>query len=363
VAWGLSAESVRARARLCLAQAITALVGSELDAIEPHLVDAERAFTVSGDEPHEPSVGRALSVLANVPASIAFLRAELARLRGDADRAVVFDQQALTHLREGDWLLRSLVAWNLAVADWLRGRLEPAEHALAEVVAERHTAGEGYLAMRVCYDLGQVQRAQGRLDAAGGTYRRGLEPADEAGAQVPAAGIHVGLAEVLTSRTSWPRALIMRPRPSRCAGSSPSRSRWPPGLPSWPGSAAQGDADGALDAMGQAERIELSPEVVAMLNPVPAWRAGLLLARGELAEAARWANERGLGVTDEPSYPKEGEYLVLARVLLAEQEPNRALELVERLHAQAVTEEPAASSSWVRCERSRSRPRATTPRR
>ena len=206
---GLPAESVQARARLCLAQAITAVVGSQVEAIEPLLVQAERAFSVSGDEPHEPSVGRALSVLANVPASIAFLRAELARLRGDAERAVACDQQALAHLGEGDWLLRSMVAWNLAVAEWLRGRLEPAEHALAEVVAERQAAGEGYLAMRVCYDLGQVQRAQGRLDAALATYRRGLEPANETGSQLSAAGImHVGLAEVLYEQDE----LARRPR-------------------------------------------------------------------------------------------------------------------------------------------------------
>lgn len=75
---------------------------------------------------------------------------------------------------------------------------------------------------------------------------------------------------------------------------------------------------------GQAERIELSPEVVALLNPGPAWQAGLMLTRGELAEATRCANERGLGVTDEPSYPREGEYLVLTPVLLAEQEPSQA---------------------------------------
>jgi threonine/homoserine/homoserine lactone efflux protein len=56
VAWGLSAESVRARARLCLAQAITAVVGSELDAIEPHLVDAELIATT-------PAALTALSVV------------------------------------------------------------------------------------------------------------------------------------------------------------------------------------------------------------------------------------------------------------------------------------------------------------
>jgi MalT-like TPR region len=78
--------------------------------------------------------------------------------------------------------------------------------------------------------------------------------------------------------------------------------------------------------------------VVALLNPVPVWRVRLLLARGEVAEAERWAEERGLGAKDEPSYPREGEYLVLARLLLAQQQPDQALGLLERLHAQAIAQ-------------------------
>src|SRR5262249_59782630 len=97
-------------------------------------------------------------------------------------------------------LLRSLVAWSLATADWMRGRLTQAEHALAAVVAERQAAGEGYLAKRVCYHLGQVQHAQGRLGTALRTYRQGLIV--RRGRQPPSfAGIaHVGFAGGLYER-------------------------------------------------------------------------------------------------------------------------------------------------------------------
>jgi LuxR family transcriptional regulator, maltose regulon positive regulatory protein len=77
----LPAETVSSRARLCLAQAVAAVVASQPEAVEPLLAAAESAWAASGEEPHEPSVGRSLSVLANVPASIAFLHAEVARLR------------------------------------------------------------------------------------------------------------------------------------------------------------------------------------------------------------------------------------------------------------------------------------------
>src|SRR5260370_834898 len=136
------AESVRDRPRLCLVQAYGAAMGFQFEALEALLDDAERALAVSGDEPYEDPAGRPASVLANVPAGIAFLRASLARLRGDAALAAGYNRQALAHLGEDDWLMRSFVRWNRAVADWLGGRLGPAERGLAEVLAERRAAGE-----------------------------------------------------------------------------------------------------------------------------------------------------------------------------------------------------------------------------
>ena len=78
--------------------------------------------------------------------------------------------------------------------------------------------------------------------------------------------------------------------------------------------------------------------MTSLLNPVPALRARLLLAQGELAAAVRWTQERGVGEDDEVSYPREPEYLVLARVLLAQDLPDRALALLDRLDALAAAQ-------------------------
>ena len=98
---------------------------------------------------------------------------------------------------------------------------------------------------------------------------------------------------------------------------------------------AQGDPVGAREAMGEAERVAPSPAVADLFNPVPAQRARLLLAHGDVAAATRWTEERGLGVDDETMYQREREYLVLARVLLAQHRPAEALALLQRLHAAA----------------------------
>jgi len=111
---------------------------------------------------------------------------------------------------------------------------------------------------------------------------------------------------------------------------------------------AQGDRAGALDALGQAERIQLSPEVVGLINPVPAERARLAMAQGDVDVAVGWVRVRGLTAEDEPGYPREREYLVLARVLLAQQAPKRALGLLERLHARAAAQGRTGSVIEIR---------------
>jgi ATP/maltotriose-dependent transcriptional regulator MalT len=333
----LPAESVRRRPRLCLAQAYGAAMGFQLEALEALLEDAGRAFAVSEDEPYEPSLGppQGDSVLANVPAGIAFLRASLARLRGDAALAADYNRQALAHLSEDDWLMRSFVHWNQAVADWLAGRLEPAERGLAEVLAERRAANEffgDYLAMRVCYDLGEVQRAQGNLDAALATCRQALDTAGESSQTAITGPAHVGLAQVLYERNELAAALDHATRGVTLGRPLTFTQSLVTGLALVARIRhAQGDADGALEAMSEAGQAALSPQVTALLNPVPSQRARLLLAEGDVDAAAQWTTAAGLSPDDEPDYSREPAYLVLARVLLARNDPGPALTLLQRL--------------------------------
>jgi LuxR family maltose regulon positive regulatory protein len=359
----LPTESVRARPRLCLAQAYGAAQGFQVEALEALLDDAERAFAVSGDEPYEDPAGRPASVLANVPAGIAFLRASLARLRGEAALAAGYNQQALAQLGEDDWVMRSFVRWNRAVTDWIGGRLGPAEDGLAEVLAELRAAGEairrvggeptevlhavaggaeffaGFLATRVRYDLGEVQHAQGNLDAALATYWQALDTAGE-GSQTAHAGVaHVGLAQLLYERNELTAALDHATRgvtlcrqlaftPPLATGLAVvARIR-----------RAHSDAAGALEAMGEAGQAGLSPQVISLFNPVPAQRARLLLACGDVRAAAQWTTAAGLSSDDEPVYPQEPAYLVLARVLLAQNDPGRALTLLQRLLSAAASQ-------------------------
>ena len=347
----LPAEVVAARPRLCLGQAISALLGGHADRAEPLIDAAERAAAQAAGEPYRPSVGRTASITANLPAVLAVGHADLARLRGDPDREAAFARQALAQLTDEDRLLGTFVRYHLGMADWLAGRLADAEPTLADVVAERAAAGERYLAVRAAYDLGQLQQAQGRLETALRTYANAMELATEAGRpRLPAAGMaQVGLAQVLYQRDELDAALE---HATEGVATCRQLAYTPPlatGLVTlaWT-HRARGDQEGARDALGQVEVVMPAPGMVDLLNPVPAQLAQLRLAQGDLQSAARFARRRGLDPEDRPDYPRERAYLVLARLLLAERRPGPALGLLGRLGDLAGCQERTGSLIEVR---------------
>jgi LuxR family maltose regulon positive regulatory protein len=349
----LPAELVGSRPRLSLAQANLALISGRVEAIEGPLGAAERGVADVVDEPYEPSVGRAASTMANLPAAIALQRAGLANLRGDAGQMRAAARRALDELGEGEWMLESLARWYLAVAEWVAGRLVEAEAALASSIAGWRTASQRAPAAAALgyHCLGLVQRDQGRLEAALATYREALAVAVEAdGTAPPIAGVaYTGMAGVLYERGDLDSALKHATDGIDLCRQLVYTPPLVAGLLTlaWVRQ-AQGDRAGALDALGQAERLQLSPVVVGLLNPVPAERARLALAQGDVDAAVRWAQGRGLRAEDEPSYPRQHEYLVLVRMLLAQQAPERALGLLERLHAQAAAQGRTGSVIEVR---------------
>ncbi|HXZ72009.1 MAG TPA: LuxR C-terminal-related transcriptional regulator, partial [Streptosporangiaceae bacterium] len=202
-----------------------------------------------------------------------------------------------------------------------------------------------------CHNLGQLQRARGRLDAALDTCRQALELTAPPGRPaLPASGIgHVGMAEVAYQRNELDTAFRHLADGEAACWQFAYTQPLATGLATlaWIRQ-ANGDPAGAREAMEQAIRAAPDPAVPGLLNPVPAQRARLLLAQGDIAAAAAWAKRRGLGAGDQPSYPREPEYLVLARVLLAHGQPGQARELLERLHALAVVQQRTGSRIEIR---------------
>ncbi len=349
---------VESRPRLLLARAHMALGSGQVESVEHALNAAERALEhAPPDEPFEPSAGIAGSLVANVPAALAYWRAYLADLRGDTEDAIVLDRQAIAEVDTDQCLLSSAARLHARAVEVERGEFGDAEQALRSSVAELRAEGFVYPALRACELLGFVQRARGELDAAAETYRWALEISRAPdGRGLPAAGIaHVGLAQIAYQRdelgialeyATEGVALCRQLNTALTAAAGPMTYSRPvaAGLATLARiRLAEGDPTGALDILGEYQLGGASHGVASLLDPLPALRARLLLVQGSLAAVVRWASERGLSASDAASYAREPEHLVLARLLLAQDQPDRARALLDRLLALAETQERTSS--------------------
>jgi LuxR family transcriptional regulator, maltose regulon positive regulatory protein len=339
----LPAEVVRSRPRLLLAQAHMAADSGHPEVVEPLLDAVDCAPHDWADEPFEPASGAAASFLINVPALTTLHRSYLAQLHGDAEATAAFATQTLAESKPEEGALSATAHGFLAVAEWLRGRLTEAERALASSVTGWRETGQLTLIAWGCYELVLIQLAQGRLDAAALTCEQPLPSLVTSGRPAPAAGpSYAGLAEIAYQRDELDVAL-------RQATEGIALCRQFVYTPPLAGGLATlamirqatGDLAGALEAITEAD--QAAPGPAGLLNPVPARRARLLLAQGDLPGATRFAQDNGLGPDDEPDYARESGHLVLARILLAQDRPEQALALLDRLHAAAVAQDRAGS--------------------
>jgi LuxR family maltose regulon positive regulatory protein len=101
--------------------------------------------------------------------------------------------------------------------------------------------------------------------------------------------------------------------------------------------------------MAEAESASAGP--AGLLNPVPAQRARLLLAHGDVTGVAQWVGDCGLDPGDQPNYPNEPGHLVLARLLLAQSDAAAAGALLDRLDAAAAGQQRVGSVIEIRAIR------------
>jgi LuxR family transcriptional regulator, maltose regulon positive regulatory protein len=348
----LSADVVRSRPRLLLAQAQMASMRGDLAVMEPLLEAAERVIEAATEEPFAPAAGAEGSLLVNARAMLALQRSYAAQLRGDAGATAARTREAQELLGPDELMLSSAVQGFLAMADWLRGRLAAAEEIFESGIGWWRQQGQVTTTAWGFYCLARLQRGQGRLGAAARTGERALAAAGDAGQRLrPADGpALVGLAEVAYQRDDLDRASEFVHQGITLCRQFVHTPPLAAGLATlaWIRQAS-GDRQGAADAMAEAE--SFSPGPAGLLNPIPAQRARLLLAQGDVAQAARWTGECGLGPDDQPDYPREPGQLVLARLLLAQDRPDQALALLDRLDGAAATQGRTGSLVEIRALR------------
>jgi len=343
-------ELIRARPVLSVAYAATLLEGGRVEGVDARLRDAERWLDATADGragPRAPSTAMVVvdqDAFRRLPGSIALYRAALAMAHGDVAGTRTHAQQVLDLVDEDDQLGRGAAAGLLGLVAWARGDLEAAHRSYAESMANLQEAGHLSDVIGGAIVQADIQIAQGRLRDAMRTYERGLRLATGHGApaQRGAADMHTGMSELFRERNDLETAaqhLLMSRELGEESGLSqnPYRSR----VTAARIRQAQGDPDGALELLEEAERLyasDFSPDV----RPVAAVKARVWIAQGNLSAAWGWAQERRVAAADELSYLHEFEHATLARLLLAQGTRDRAedriavaIELTERLLAAA----------------------------
>ena len=299
------------------------LVHGELGGVEEHLRDAERwlAAAESGDTAAGVAAsGADDAVVHAVRSQVAVYRAAQARMTGDLPATMAHARRVLDLAGDDEHLVRGSAAGLLGLAHWTDGDLAAAHHWWTESQVQLDRAGHHSDTLGVAIALADIDIACGRLREAGATYRSGLSMAQRHASAVlrGTADMHIGLSELsleLGDLDAARRHLAASAELGDSAGLPQNRHRSRVAAARL--RAAEGDLDGAVELLDEAERVYVS-DMFPDVRPIPALRARMRLAQGQVPEAFRWARERGVAAGDEVSYSREFEHLTLARILLAQ---------------------------------------------
>jgi LuxR family maltose regulon positive regulatory protein len=309
------------------------------DAIEPHLIDAERSLQMLGLPDDDPFAS-------DLRGQIAAMRASNARHRGDWPLFFRHADEALELLAEDSLAVRTTLNANLGLAYMLRVDLKAAVAAFREVQSLGQASGNMISAVNCIGFLAAILIAQGRLrqavDLCRHTIEHHLEHYPEPLAtlghvhaslaralyewnDLAAAAAHLEQAVVLGELTHLPSTLRFRASMLTRIRQMQVTDQVLTSLPPQIEKVAQREQENLDDA------------------DLTAWRVRHWLDQGDVATAERWAE---IYRSDKPSaqiWHPYGE-LALVRVLIARQEWKEALDLLTQIRRSVLE---TSGGGWV----------------
>jgi LuxR family maltose regulon positive regulatory protein len=341
----LPEEMLTSRPHISIMQARYQCNSGQLDAAEKTLQSAERALDSSTDRAPETEPQKQIpfthSDKVKLRGRAASTRALICSYQGDVPGIIRHARQALEYLPREDLTWRSVTALTLGNAHGFKGDMPAAYEARSEALKACQAASDIYFVMIANIELAITLREQGRLHRTIEICRQQQQAAVEFG--LPQARI-VGwllavwgetLAELddlngavdrakkgfkLTERSGdlqmlgWSFMCLIRILISR-------------------GDLA--DAEETIQKMENHGRESQLPPWIT--NQMAAWQARLWLAQNKLESASQWVEERGLETGGEPIRLQEigffllFDYLILARVLIAQERLDESAKLLQHL--------------------------------
>lgn len=327
----LPREMVLAHPRLAVAYAESRLMLADRRGVEPYLRAAER--------PASPSSAAGDRVEDAVdPARNAAMRAWVAVLSGDLAGGLALAPRALASLPPGD-RLRGVALVSIAIARWMQGDVAAAAAAATEAADAAAALGHPYIAQVALGYLAHLRLLAGRLPEAIALNERALGLTPLRPDRPDVNGPYVGLGSLLYERNDLATAAAHLTRGLALAEQAHNTVAIVGALLFLARvQLAGGEIDAAARTMERAiaaaaeyelHRVWVTPSVQA--HRVPLW-----LAQGDLAEAARWAEDVAHRPANaQPPITQEADAIARARVLLAQGEADAAHVVLDRLYPAA----------------------------
>jgi LuxR family maltose regulon positive regulatory protein len=321
----LPKEAMLRRPLLLIWYAAALMLVGRFDGVESLLREAEGAVGADEADPQ------------HIQATAAAVRSLQARLQGDPHGAIEHARRALALLPEDNLNPRPFAAYCLAEAYRSADDLEAANVTFAETAKLGQAAGHDYIALTAMGSLAHLRMAQGRLREAEESLRQALGFAAVRGAELlPAVGrVRIGMGELLYERDDLDaseRELILGTELVERAGELEVLVRGQVALSRV--RRAWGDSEGTLKLAHKAERLARESGAPQAMVDAALWKARMHLMRAEL-QAAASDLERTSGVGDVPRSTRESERLALARLLIAREDHDEALQLLDRVREMA----------------------------
>ncbi len=317
-----------------------------MEAAESRLKDAERWLKPADNAVERPDTLSNRMVVVDeeqfrsLPAIIATARAYCAQAVGDISGAVRYASLVLDLVPEEDYLRHDQAKTLLGLTYWSNGDLEAANRIFTDYTRKLRAVGNIAHAISPTFVLADIRMALGRLHEAENTFESLLRLVVDQGEPLlpDTAELYRGLSELHREQSDL-KAATQHLQTSKALSVQSTLVDWRRRLCLAEArlKQSQGDFDGALNVLDDAERFSIrSP--LPDVSPVGALRARIWVAQGKLADAFAWAHERGLSTAGPPSYLQEFEHITWVRMLIARYKIDRvdiavheAAELLGRL--------------------------------
>jgi len=318
---------------ICYAWAL--LLSGQLGKVEPVLQAAEGRF----ENLNQALINTTDELCVKVRGHALTIRAYIARAVGDIETSIELSSKAAEILPDSEDTAQSANILNLAISEYMNGEVLNSSRYF-EKAREMGTRSNFYVALEATCSLGDLQFEEARLIQAAETHHHALTLATEYGGGHPipaAAHAYHGLARIYYERNDLEEA-------RRCAdqGIELSEEAYLPNAYRYANLAlitqALGDETEAEKAIIKAESAVTAATLDAL--HISAWKARLLLDRGDLPALREWATSQELlmNQSEPPPFVIEMPYLTYYRVCIALEEVKQAQRFLFSLIRKAETQ-------------------------